>query len=140
MLPAANFLPQLRGLLLFVEVVIADERFLNSEVVQKFEGLPRVFTRDEIGVAKRIQSARADIGKVSDRRGDDDKRAHAVDGRLQLELLQVASELVAQTPVVSTQTRRWLSGSQACRRRHSVCLRSCRRKPVVAPAVAGCRR
>ena len=61
---AANLFPQLRGLLLFIEVVIADERLLDAEVVQELQSLTRVFTGDEIGALRSASSAR---GLMSER-------------------------------------------------------------------------
>src|SRR6188508_1656803 len=77
---AADFFSQLRGLLLFIEVVIGDKRFLNPEVVQQLQGLSRVFAGDEIRSAKSFQRARTDIREIADWRGYNDERAHAVEG------------------------------------------------------------
>src|SRR5207244_11820333 len=54
------------GFLLFVELVIALERFLNSKMVQESDGVTRVFASDEIGLVQSVQSSLGDVAQIPD--------------------------------------------------------------------------
>ena len=56
-----------------------------------------IFAGDQIGASQCFQCAGTQVGKISDWCCHDDERAHADCRALQLELLEVAAKLVAQT-------------------------------------------
>ena len=41
--------------------MIAGERFLNPQMIQEFDGLARVFARDQIGLMQSVQRSLADV-------------------------------------------------------------------------------
>ena len=63
----ASFCGEFFGFLFFIEIVVARQRFLNSKMVEKFDGLSRVFTRDKIDLLENFQRAVPDIAEISDR-------------------------------------------------------------------------
>ena len=53
-----------------VVIVIADQRFLNSVVIEQNARAPRIFASDEVGLLQNPDGAKSDVFEVSDRGTD----------------------------------------------------------------------
>jgi len=54
----------------FIVLVIADERLVNFEVIQKFQRVARVFAGNLIDFLEDAQGPQGDVFQIADRRGD----------------------------------------------------------------------